>query len=271
MEGNLWRGIVGSLLLNVDFNITFPFAQKTFSFVPLTSSLDVLNVTASTFSQQFIFSQNGTNGSRANKYVAQEFANALYNIPHTDFTPRNAKWIYNEMQGIGQTICYDDYCDATSIQGEDALCNSSVYTINHLPADAVVTWSASSSNVQFSCNVCLQPTISVSGSGTATITASITSATCGNKTVTKTITVGAPYIAATVEGANPASPNGGYYYWLQLPPNTPPISNIFWRVPNGWTLFSGQGTMQVTVYTGTTGGDVEVSFDDACGVKVENR
>ncbi len=46
------------------------------------------------------------------------------------------------------------------------------------------------------------------------------------------------------------------------------ISNIFWRVPAGWTIVNGQGTNYINVRTGSTGGAVEVDFNDACGINI---
>ncbi|MBS1737497.1 MAG: hypothetical protein JSS98_12940 [Bacteroidetes bacterium] len=191
--GNLWRGVVGALILNVDYNITFPFAQKNFSFVPITSSLDVANVTSATFNQQFNYYLNGLNGSRANKFMAQEFLNGVYNIPHTDFTPRNSKWIYEEMQSMSHIVDCQDYCDlnAIPINGSDFICSCSTYTLNGIPSNATVTWSVAPAGI-----VSMTPngnsvTLCKTTNGTITLTATITGA-CGNATITKSITVGTP-------------------------------------------------------------------------------
>ncbi|MEO6704549.1 MAG: hypothetical protein ABIN04_01700, partial [Ginsengibacter sp.] len=266
--GNVWRGVVGSLLLNIDYNITFPFAQKIFSFVAITSSLDVQNVTSATFNQQFIYPINGLNGSRAGKYIAQELSNGFYNISHTDFTARNSKWIYNEMQGITQTYNCDDYCqDNMSISGTNQICTSALYKINNLPAGSTVTWSASpSSLIQFSCTSCSQTTVTEQGSGTVTITATVMNS-CGNFPVIKSnIRVGAPPISSyTVVGAGTVYASAGYAYSVTYPWGTPAPENINWRVPAGWTIVNGQGTEYINIWTGSTGGFVQVDFDNACG------
>ena len=59
-------------LINVNYNVTAPFINGTFTFVPITSSLDVQNITSNTFSQAFNFTANGLSGSRANKFITQE-------------------------------------------------------------------------------------------------------------------------------------------------------------------------------------------------------
>ena len=182
--------------------------------------------------------------------------------PHVFLSSQNVQWMFNELDGTPQPAPGANPYTIQLQSGNEPVCNTATYKICPIPT-GTITWTSSNLGIGSIPSPSNGNTVVVTRAGDGNITLT---ATVGSYAATRQITVGAPYIAATVEGANPASPNGGYYYWLQLPPYTPPISNIFWRVPNGWTLFSGQGTMQVTVYTGTTGGDVEVSFDDACGV-----
>lgn len=192
--GNVWRGIVGAII-NLDYDINFPFAQRYFTFVPITSALDVANVTSSTFSQPFNFVVSGLNGSRANKFVTQEFYGSLYNAPHTEFTPRNAEWIYNEMQLATQPFNCKNYCTtAYTISGPSNFCVSSVYSVEGLVPGSTITWSASAPNmVQFSCATCAQTTITRLYSGVITLTATIND-NCGGGTVTltTTVTIGVP-------------------------------------------------------------------------------
>ncbi len=194
--GNLWRGVVGSLILNIDYNLTFPFAQKVFSFVPITSSLDVQNVTSTTFNQQFIFNINGSNGSRATKYIAQEFSNGSYNIFHTDFTPRNSEWIYKEMQNLPQTYDCDDYCDPNSsiIIGDNSFCNTSnSYSIPSLPPTSVVVWSATPSGIVTINSSGTSVTLSKQADGIITLTATVSNTCFGQSVISKpNILVGSP-------------------------------------------------------------------------------
>ena len=193
--GNLWRGVVGSLIVNIDYDIDFPFSQNEFSFVPLTSSLDVQNVTVATFSQQFVYPVNGANGSRSDKYVAQEYLNGDYNISHTDFTARNSKWIFNEMQNTTQTYDCEDYCDAgsSSINGDAAFCtDSNPYTIANLPAGSTVVWAATPNGIVTDPSG-TSPTLSKLANGIITLKATITNSCFGQVVISKpNIRVGSP-------------------------------------------------------------------------------
>ncbi len=138
--GNVWRSIV-FLLFNARSNIELPFSQKDFSFVPITSALDVQNVTASTFNQPFNFAVNGLTGSRANKFIAQDFAASnLFNIEHTNFTPRNGRWLYNEMESATQPpLDCNDFC-ISIISGPTSFCTTATYSYA-LPVGSTVSWS----------------------------------------------------------------------------------------------------------------------------------
>lgn len=112
-------------------------------------------------------------------------------------------------------------------------------------------------------------TVTGIGSGIGTITLIINTPTKGTfptgrtLTVSKQITIGS-YFPATINGPDNAIANSGYYFSLNIPFNVT-VSNINWRVPTGWTISAGQGTRYVTIWTGSSTGDVEVDFD-ACGV-----
>lgn len=82
---------------------------------------------------------------------------------------------------------------ALSIAGDNALCSASAtYSVANLPCNASVTWTASPSNiVSLSCTSCNSTTITQTGVGNVTLTATVTSPTCSNLTSpTKIISVG---------------------------------------------------------------------------------
>lgn len=175
--------------------------QPDFSFVPTVSALDEDNITATSLYAPHVgalYAPPG-NANALQGYVAQELTtiNGIQknNISHTDFTARNARWMYNEMETISQpTTNCEDYCTGYTISGPANLCSSSVYSVEGLVPGSTITWSASApSRVQFSCATCAQTTITRLYSGVITLTATITS-NCPpfSITLTKAVTVGAP-------------------------------------------------------------------------------
>ncbi len=98
--GKILKDIL-DFLIPVENEIVFAPA---FGFVPTTSALDIQN--APSQNGQYIFPVQGQNGSNASSYIAQEFLNGQggFNVNHTDFTARNAQWIFREMENIPQDI-----------------------------------------------------------------------------------------------------------------------------------------------------------------------
>ena len=156
-----------------------------------------------------------------------------------------------------------------SIIGSNDLCTgSNNYTVNGLPTGATVTWTATNpaaATITTSGNTC---SVTKVGNGLVTLTATaIINGSCTAGTASKTIRVGYNYINANVSGETTVYANSGYGYTLLTNPTSVTISNIVWIVPTGWSIVYGQGSNFINVWTGTTGGAVEVYFDDACGIR----
>jgi pimeloyl-ACP methyl ester carboxylesterase len=247
---NVWRSLKYIYLVNVHSDIQLPFSQKEFSFVPITSALDVQNVTANTFNRPFNFAVNGLTGSRANKFIAQDFAASnLFNIEHTNFTPRNSRWLYNEMENITQpSLNCDDACgNIATINGPDAICTTANYTLSNYPANTLVTWSSSNPLVA-----------TVSGTGMSAVVTRISdapflltaTANCsGSNPVTKQIRSGGYHPSDyQISGANAYGGNvlefcANQSYGFGL--NGHPASNIQWSWPANWTQITGQGSVYI--------------------------
>ena len=131
--------------------IDIPFSQDIFTTVPINSSLDIVNTTINTFNQNYVFPINGLSGSRALKYIAQEKFTAsnttssqvYYNLEHTDFSTRNAKWIYSQMQNISSDgTC--DILDCYAVSMTEAATCSGIrkYSLTNIPSTSAVTWTA---------------------------------------------------------------------------------------------------------------------------------
>ncbi len=152
-----------------------------------------------------------------------------------------------------------------TITGPKQFCSSGNYSVN-APTGTTLTWSASpASAVSFSSTNTNPTTVSISGTGgSVTLTASVSNG-CYNSTVLKNITVGPyPLSSYSIAGAATVYASAGYHYTL-----TPPVgiipANIFWRVPAGWSILGGQGTYDLHIWTGSSGGQVQCNFDNACG------
>lgn len=156
-----------------------------------------------------------------------------------------------------------------SISGSSNLCSgSNTYTVSGVPAGATVTWTANNPNAGTITPAGNSCTVTKMGNGILTLTVTaIVDGTCTAGTTTKTIRIGYNYINASVLGETTVYPNAGYSHMLLTNPYDLTISNIVWRVPSGWTIVNGQGTSFINVWTGTSGGAVQVDFKDACGIQ----
>lgn len=117
-----------------------------------------------------------------------------------------AKTVIDAWFAVGVGNAYEGNMGA-SISGSNVLCSSNkTFSLQNLPSGATVSWSATPSNlfnvtagtgINF---VTAAATSSVSGQ--ATITATITTVTCGNFNISKTVWVGNPG-TPTITGPNP--------------------------------------------------------------------
>lgn len=152
------------------------------------------------------------------------------------------------------------------LTGSDPSCGgNTIYFLSYVPCNATITLSVNN------------PTVSVSRAGSkifvtgngfqgaATLTVTVSS---GGTTsvITKVMNFGAaPLSGYSIAGATPVYAGAGYVYTLIPPSNVTTPGNISWRVPDGWTILSGQGTPNIHVWTGSNWGYVQVDFDNSCG------
>lgn len=113
--------------------------------------------------------------------------------------------------------------------------------------------------------------ITISGTPTTAGTYSYTVTTSGNSctvaTATGTITVspGAPSVPGAITGtAIVCASTSGLVYTIAAVTNA---TSYTWTVPAGWTITSGQGTTSITVTSGVTGqnGNITVTAGNSCG------
>jgi orotate phosphoribosyltransferase len=123
--------------LGYNFSVTM---APVWSFVAVTSALDIQN--PSSQNGQYVYPINGQNGSTATRYIAQETTTGFSNINHTNFTARNARWLYEELQGISHTTDCSDVCIAElTITGPSEAC-SGTYSVPSI-AGATYVWQIS--------------------------------------------------------------------------------------------------------------------------------
>lgn len=250
--------------------------QPEFSFLPTVSALDEDNITATSLYAAHVGSLYTPANSRVlQEYIAQEKATSIYtggqvyNIQHTDFTARNANWMFNEMQNVNPNNlnCTNECASSTySITGSGLLCTSSGYSLNPITNGETVTWSSTPANsVSFNPVVGFQTTASKVGSGNVTINATVSSCPSSNPFTTSIPVHLGGYSSSDYPVSGPSSTCKNTY--VTYTTNTLPAATSYtWFYPAGgtWTYISGQNTPSITLRTGTTTGNFQV------GVRVAN-
>ena len=204
---DIWKNWNGFPFIKLKAGPSLNINQDLFAFVSPTSSLDApIGTDPYTV---FNFAATGNANTSAEKYIAQsrEPGSTLYNQEHTNYTARNALWIFNEMENLTQPVTCQDYCTTNEIIGPTEFCGSSSFSLN-FPTGSTINWSISpnpNSIVTSTANgntlFLTQRAVSdplLGNSGEVTITANYTSS-CGNGPVSKTVFVGVrtPEIAMT--------------------------------------------------------------------------
>lgn len=122
------------IFVKVRAGLNMNITQDNFSFVSTVSALDAPAGTP--LNKVYIFPATGTSGTAASKYIAQERflvgTKNYFNKNHTDFTARNAEWIYNEMEDIsnnvGCTHVDDCYSPVVSLSTNQYNCDEATVT-----------------------------------------------------------------------------------------------------------------------------------------------
>lgn len=160
-----------------------------------------------------------------------------------------------------------------SISGNSSLCSGNTsYTINGLPCNSTIAWTAPPSNLGSLSSLTTSPTTLTYGgtSGNFTLTANVTS--CGATTpVTFPVHVGA-YTSSdyTLSG------NNGSMYWCPNQNITFTVSgtgssNYNWTLPTGWTMnYNGGSYVSIKAPSSSnpSTGTLTVSFTEPCGTVI---
>ncbi|MBX9784909.1 MAG: T9SS type A sorting domain-containing protein [Chitinophagaceae bacterium] len=128
------------------FNAETQSFYTEYTYLPVGSALDVTPFDAGSFTAKFVNGANPSYPSPAATYIAQESvpAQSLYNNASMRFTARNARFLFNEMEGVtpNNEVC-SQQCQPSgySISGPGAFCTGpQTYRVNGLPPNGIVTW-----------------------------------------------------------------------------------------------------------------------------------
>ncbi|WP_419801432.1 T9SS type A sorting domain-containing protein [Mucilaginibacter sp.] len=158
-----------------------------------------------------------------------------------------------------------------SISGYSNICSAQGgYTVNNLPSGATVTWTASPLNIvsiSVSNNVA---TLTPTGNGSITLSATVTISNCSATVVTMPVGVGTQptvtNITATMSGS---CRSGGYQDWyVQATPSAQNATNWHWAAYNtsSGNTFTFQNPNSPSTYvTVHGGGGIYVTYTDQCG------
>lgn len=266
----------------IKYNVTASHI-RTFSFVPVTSALDIgggqVALTNSDYLSKYVGATPppGPKNTPFRNFITAFNANSLINNEgHLDINQRNGDWVANELNG-GQPAANCSFICSNNmiITGGSSICTSPViYTLNNAPIGSgiSITWTPSVSglvNIAPSSDG-TKATVTRSGTGQTgplTLTATITSSSCGSVAInSSTVQVGVPTINISY------SPNGtcssaGYQTWSLNASSPDAITSWQWTVDNpssgSWYINSPNSPSTMVDVSG--GGGISVTAASSCG------
>lgn len=201
------------------------------------------------------------NGNPAPQTISTGTTNTISLTPACGATPSNVSATVtaggNSYQTNTATVSVSN--PTLSISGSSSFCTgSSNYSINNLPCNASVSWSASPNGiVSLSCTSCASTTLTKLADGVVTLTATITKANaCSSGTEVKdlTVTVGAPKVIYAPSGQEAFNLTGQRFNYGANGPG-----NSFSVCPNEYLTFtpyfpSGYNPPTITAHQWTISG-----------------
>lgn len=243
--------------------LTVRFADD-FTFVPTVSAVDIKTtpLTPAAITSPYTGGSNSTYPSSFNNFRTQEknplppsqVAGGVYNTPHVQFTPQNAKWFYEVIIGQNPIVNCSYVCTASdmTVTGPGTLCTSAqAYTLNNIPPGTTISWGISGLiSVPPNSN---SATVSVTPLATtytsATLTGNAKSFTCGDYKAAKSIVMGnAPWLRESTN--NDGSPS-----YVNIGPN--PTAPSQQEIQIMWLADYPQ---KITPITMSAGGNVSASW-----------
>jgi len=159
-----------------------------------------------------------------------------------------------------------------NISGDVAVCPATsghVYSISDVTNATSYTWSVPSgwNIISGQGSTSITVTSGLYGQdGTISVTASNSCGTSPAGTLAVTVNPGTPAVPGTINGSGTVCPNtAGLIYSIE---DVTHATTYTWTVPTGWGITGGQGTNTITVTSGATGqnGNISVTAGNQCGI-----
>ena len=159
-----------------------------------------------------------------------------------------------------------------AITGTTSQCPSltgQIYNISSVPNATLYNWTVPSGWTITSGQGTESITVSTGSTGqngSVSVTAGNICGTSVASTLDVTVGPGIPATPGSITGTSHQCPSlTAQIYTVSLVPNA---TSYNWTVPTGWAITSGQGTASISVTTGSTGqnGNISVTAENACGV-----
>ncbi len=240
----------------VNYN-AFANVEDRFCFVPHYSALDIEGTAPSVaLLNTAIHANESPKRSTARNFLPAvrnpAGGGAEFNQPHIQFTNRNARWLFSQMEDLTPQVvdCFSAICNPASIvltSNKDIVCfgQEVVMTLSNLPTGATISWSISNNLLLFAVNGTSSVTFtpaSATSRGWVTVTAVINSAECNNfiRTVTRRIWVGEPRtlgLQTRVEGC-----------YMVITPVSSGATDFDWELSHPDIAIADYGTNSIAIH-----------------------
>ncbi|MTI25045.1 choice-of-anchor Q domain-containing protein, partial [Fulvivirga kasyanovii] len=264
----------------IDANLTVRLVDA-FDFVPTVSALDIdaTPIPKASLSSPYNGGINYQYPSRFANFISQErnpgeVNGSEHNSRHIQFTPRNAQWLLNEMEGVpdNNLNCSAD-CepDGISVLGSATICSQETYTVDNLPDGYAISWANNGLSYVSGQNT-LNYTVQANTATTNPWVEAILTGTC-TMHYRKELVLGGDGIAyadLTIEGPDAVCPNEWYMFRADNQ-SAIAITEYDWIFPFGWTIVDQHDEAyysKVTVSTPSqvsNGDGVDLTVLNICG------
>jgi len=258
------------------------YVRDRFGFIPTVSALDIgennVNLDDNDYLRAYVGGNppTGIKSSPFDNFSTEfdKYSPYSHNHRHISFNTRNGDWLAKEL--IGNSIEYTDcsaFCSNSEIIGNDALCNTGVYSLEgNINANWYISSGANLVSLTNNGNSVTLTETNPNQNGLITLNAYINSPKCGSKTLSKQIWVGKPNVYVQLEN-NPNLYNTAIFHlkgtnsslaqqgitsiiWERVPPIN---YGLFFLVEDNDTTGQGYGPNNNWAF------DAKVTVTNSCG------